>query len=192
MLVFDASASMAGSTWDMTGFKTRYDIVRAALADVLPRVDQARNLGLMIYGPGAHSCHNIDLRVPPGRNSAERILRDIDRTRPKGRTPLVAAVRHAAELLDYKNKSAVIVIITDGEDTCGGVPCEAARALAALARDMTIHVIGYAPAAAQNDARGSQCFASSTGGLYIDVETTDELVAALRKTMTCPQLSRTD
>jgi Ca-activated chloride channel family protein len=43
---------------------------------------------------------------------------------PAGKTPLVGAVRQAAELLDYRTEKGVVVLVTDGEETCGGEPCE--------------------------------------------------------------------
>ncbi len=189
MLVFDASASMAGASWDMRGFQTRYAAVRAALADVLPRVDRFRDLGLMVYGPGPLSCHNINLRLPPARHSAAQIMRGIDSTSPAGRTPMASAVRQAAELLDYRNKPGVIVLITDGEDTCGGMPCDLARMLKETGRDTTVHVIGYVSRGSGGPVSSAQCLATTTGGLYITAETTDELVAALKQTLACPKLS---
>jgi hypothetical protein len=35
----------------------------------------------------------------------------------------------------------------------------------------------------------ARCLADATGGLHIEVETTDDLVAALSKTLGCPQVS---
>ena len=41
----------------------------------------------------------------------------------------VLAVRQAAEVLDYRNKPALIVVLTDGEETCGGAPCDIGKEL---------------------------------------------------------------
>lgn len=193
IIVFDSSASMADRSWDMTGLRSRHASVRAALAEVLPRVEGIRAMGLIVYGPSQHSCHSIDLRVTPSRYSAARILENIDRTAPAGRTPLTAAVRQAAELLDYRKKPAVVVLVTDGEESCGGSPCATARKLASMGRDLTIHVIGYAPGRI-DDMQGFEagCMAKNTKGLYVTTKTTNELVAALRKTLSCPQLSMAD
>lgn len=190
MLVFDASASMAGRAWDNTGFKTRYASVRAALATVLPEVDRVRDLGLIVYGPGPLSCSNVALKFPPVRNAAKRIMADIDKTIPAGRTPLASAVSQAADLLDFRNQPATIVVITDGEDTCGGVPCALAETLAREGVGLKIHVIGYAPENSGASAAGSQCLATATGGVYVTARTSEELVAALRETLSCPQMSR--
>ena len=83
------------------------------------------------------------------------------------------------------------MLLTDGEETCGGDPCALARELSAGGSHLTVHVIGYRAW----DAEGfgmlqSRCLADATGGLYISVQTTDELVAALEKTLGCPIVSR--
>ncbi|PPC87047.1 MAG: hypothetical protein CTY39_03600, partial [Hyphomicrobium sp.] len=52
----------------------------------------------------------------------------------------------------------------------------------------TVHVIGYRmkEAAGLNGFFEARCLAEQTGGIYVTVETTEQLVEALRKTLTCP------
>ena len=49
----------------------------------------------------------------------------------------------AAEVLDYRNKPGVVVVVTDGEETCGRSPCELGEQLHAAALQLAVHVIGY-------------------------------------------------
>jgi Ca-activated chloride channel family protein len=189
MLVFDASGSMSGTDWGK-GFAPRIARVKEALELVLPRVTPVRKVGLIIYGPGPYNkCDNIELRLAPARYSTQRIMKDINELSPAGRTPLTAAVRHAADVLSFREKPAVIVLLTDGEETCGGSPCQIARLLKSQGADLTIHVIGYAPKGAGDAVWKSRCMAEDTGGVYVSVGTTEELVEALQKTMGCPLLS---
>lgn len=192
MLVLDASGSMAGT--DMNTMKPHIAKVRDALAAVVPAVAPRRHLGLMVYGPGpAESCSNIELRLAPGPNSAETILGEINGVVPAGQTPLTAAVLRAAEALRFRKKPAVVVLLTDGEETCGGDPCRVARELKAEAYALTIHVIGFKVAGAATwlaPGTGSACMATETGGLAISAHDKDELIEALRKTLTCPLYSQ--
>ena len=48
---------------------------------------------------------------------------------PAGKTPLTSAVEQAAEVLNYRSKPGVIVVVTDGEETCGGSPCALGKQL---------------------------------------------------------------
>jgi Ca-activated chloride channel homolog len=196
ILVFDSSGSMAGPGFgEMT--TTRIEKVRQALRHVLPSVAPVRNLGLIVFGPGAHandSCANIELRLRPGRNSAERIMAELNSVQPYGQTPLTGAVQEAAKVLRYRERPAVIVLLTDGEETCGGNPCALAQMLKRDSADLTVHVIGYMTGHTSGmPARyATRCLPEQTGGLYITTETTDELIAALQKTLGCALLSGLD
>ncbi len=189
--MFDASGSMAGT--DMNTVTPHIAKVRDALAAVLPNVAPVRNLGLMIYGPGAGpKCDNIELRLKPAANAAERIMGEVNAVIPAGQTPLTASVRQAAEALKYRDTAAEIVLLTDGEETCGGDPCVLAKALKGAAKNLTIHVIGYRVRnlPAFDSPFTSRCLADETGGLYLQAESKDELIAALQKTLGCPFTTR--
>jgi Ca-activated chloride channel family protein len=60
--------------------------------------------------------------------------------------------------------------------------------------DLTVHVIGYMTAHTSGmPARyATRCLPEQTGGLYITTETTEELIAALQKTLGCALLSGLD
>jgi Ca-activated chloride channel family protein len=194
MIVFDASGSMAGTDLSVSPVAPRIAKVRKAFAKVLPAVAALRNLGLIDYGPGPYNrCDNIELQFEPAPNAAGPIQSIVDSLVPAGRTPLTSAVREAARVLRFPKKPGMIVLLTDGEETCGGDPCALARDLSAAGSHLTVHVIGYR---ARDSSEGfgilqARCLADATGGLYISVETTDELVAALEKTLGCPIVSRT-
>lgn len=193
MLVFDASGSMAGT--DMNAVRPHIATVREALGTVLPEVTPRRDLGLMVYGPGPHaSCKNIELRLKPGANSAAAIMHEVNALVPAGQTPLTAAVREAAEELRFRDKPAVVVLLTDGEESCSGDPCAMARKLRNEASNLTIHVIGFKVRGSTwlKPELGSQCMAEETGGLSITARDKDQLVDALRETLTCPLFSRAD
>lgn len=195
MLVFDGSGSMSGNErLGIGSVVTRIDKVRKALGDVLPAVAPLRRLGLVTYGPGPYNrCDNIELNLRPTPDAAATIMDKIDSIIPAGPTPLTAAVEAAAVALDIRNKPGVVVLLTDGEETCGGNPCALAKRLKAEAKDLTIHVIGYrmkdfswTGGAGLMDMR---CLAEATGGTYTSPDTSEELVAALSKTLGCPNLT---
>jgi Ca-activated chloride channel family protein len=114
MIVFDASGSMTGMGFGETAVR-RIEQVRRALAEVQPVVAPTRNLGLVVFGPGKRdACENVDLKLRPGPNSAARIMSEVDLLQPYGQTPLTSAVGAAAEVLQFREKPAVIVLLTDG------------------------------------------------------------------------------
>ncbi|SFJ50134.1 vWA domain-containing protein [Jannaschia pohangensis] len=202
MVVFDGSASMAEIGFD-TGETNRITDARAAMARVMPDVEDFRRIGLVTYGPGPEgSCEGIRLRFPPIESAAARMIAEIDALEPTGLTPLTDAVERAAEVLDYRLKPAIVVLVTDGNETCGGRPCALGRALEATGADLTVHVIGYKAESdffswdnpeADEVARGdtvAKCLSDTTGGQFVATDTVDELVEALRATLGCALVGR--
>lgn len=187
MFIFDASGSMG--TTDLTAKEPHIERVKRALHRIVREIPPSRRVGLIIYGEGAYNrCDSIALKVRPQQDAGPTIVAEVDKVQPAGRTPLTESIRNAADILEYRHNPSVIVLLTDGEETCGGKPCELAEALMSDAADLTIHVIGYRhrDAAGLGAVFGARCLAERSGGLYLSVETEDELVEALRKTLTCP------
>jgi Ca-activated chloride channel family protein len=192
VIVFDASKSMAASAGDNTGLR-RIDAVRGALARILPRVAPKRRLGLITYGPGSRpACVNVALELRPTINAAAAIMARVDRLKPDGRTPLTRAMQRAAEALDFRNQPGTIVLLTDGEETCGGNSCQLARQLKAEGARTTVHVISYkiASAIGSDGTFVSRCLADETGGIYAGTNTADEVAAALDTALACPLISQ--
>jgi Ca-activated chloride channel family protein len=160
MLVFDASGSMSGNGWgygsENPSAVSRIDKVCLALAKILPRVTRIRRVELITYGPGPYQQCNVQLDLKPTANAADRILAAVDALTPAGKTPLSQAVAQAADVLDYRAKPGLIVVLTDGEETCGGKPCELGKALHKDAFQLTIHVIGLRVRGAHLDRRAKR------------------------------------
>ncbi len=187
MFVFDASGSMG--TTDFSLKEPHIARVKRALRQVLPEIPASRRMGLIVYGEGAYNkCDSIALRLRPQTNAGPIIMAEVEKVTPAGRTPLTQSVQDAAVVLNYQSRPSVIVLLTDGEETCGGKTCDVARMLKKSSADLTIHVIGYRnkEAGGLSATFGARCLAEETGGQYISVETTEQLVDALRKTLTCP------
>ena len=101
-------------------------------------------------------------------------MQEVNALNPAGKTPLTAAVKNAAEVLDYRHKPGVIVVLTDGEETCGGSPCNLGKELHASAVQLTVHIIGYRLKGlswtGEQSILDAKCLAEATGGLYIGAE----------------------
>lgn len=197
MLVFDGSASMAELGLNLDTPK-RIDDARLALQRAMPQIAPVRRVGLITYGPGPeNSCEGINLKFPPVADAAGPVLEAIDMLDPNGLTPLTEAVREAAEVLNYRTNPGIVVLVTDGNETCGGRPCALGAELAATSADLTVHVIGFRvvadPFAWDSPEDGvykdgssvARCISDQTGGMYVATETVDDLARALRQTLGC-------
>ncbi len=197
MLVFDASGSMSGNGWGYGSENptavSRIDRVRIALAEILPRITRFRRVGLITYGPGPYQTCNVQLDLSPAPSAAQRILDAVNGLTPAGQTPLSKAVAQAARVLDYRAKPGVIVVLTDGEETCGGKPCDLGKELRKDGLQLTVHVIGLRVKGitwtGEQVVVETRCLAEETGGLYTTVETEEELTDALEKTLGCPMVT---
>lgn len=194
MIVFDASGSMAGNTVQgLFSDKTRIGEVRAALAEVLPGVTRFRRVGLITYGPGPYQQCNVRLNFPPEPRASQRILRVVNAINPAGKTPLVNAVVTAAKIFEHVSAPGTIVLLTDGEETCGGEPCELGKLMKKRSEQLTVHVVGYQLRSFRwtgpQSFLDTKCLAEETGGLYITANNRQDLIEAFRKTLGCPMMS---
>jgi Ca-activated chloride channel family protein len=195
MIVFDASGSMSGVVGGGIATPvTRIDEVRSALAQVLPSATKFRRVGLITYGPGPYNQCNVHLDLKPVANAAEPIMRAVNALTPAGKTPLTSAVEQAAGVLEFRAKPGLIVVVTDGEETCGGSPCALAKQLHEEADQLTIHIIGYRTKGAswtgEQNILDAHCLPDQNNGLFISAETEEDLVGALEKTLDCPMISQ--
>lgn len=204
MIVFDGSGSMAEIGFNLLD-EPRIFEARRAIHDSIPQIAAVRRLGLLIYGPGRPQvCGHIDLRFGPRTSAAEPIISAVDRLQPAGETPLTEAVARAADVLDYRERPGVIVLLTDGKETCDGKPCVLAATLAAEAKNLTVHVIGFK---VRDDHFGwddpqdedyeprvtvARCLADRTGGTYASAETLQELTDALSRSLGCQLIGTRD
>ena len=194
MIVFDASGSMAGNLGQgiMTE-KPRIFEVRRALSRVLPNVTQYRKVGLITYGPGPYRQCNVQLDLRPIADATEPIMTVVSGLNPAGKTPLTEAVEQAAEVLDHRRKPGVVVLLTDGEETCDRDPCALGKKLLATSSNLTVHVIGFQMKnftwMGESSVLDVKCLAQETGGLYISAENEEDLVKAFQQTLGCPMMS---
>jgi Ca-activated chloride channel homolog len=87
----------------------------------------------------------------------------------------------------------LIVVVTDGEETCGGSPCELRKQLHAEVTRLTVHVISLRVRGlswmGEQSVLDAKCLAEQNGGLYLTAETQDELKDAVEKTLGCPMVT---
>ncbi|MEO7222902.1 MAG: VWA domain-containing protein, partial [Devosia sp.] len=174
IVILDASGSM----WAQIDGKTRIEIARDTLKDVLSGVPAELELGFMAYGHRTKGdCTDIELLVPPEAGTADLIISAAMSLNPRGKTPLSDAVRQAAEELKYTEDQATVVLITDGIETCAADPCALATELEAAGVDFTVNVVGFGMT--KEEGATVQCLADLTGGKYLSADDEDGLKDAI-------------
>ncbi len=178
IIVFDASGSM----WAQIEGKTRIEIAKETISSVLSTFPADRELGLMAYGHREKgSCEDIELMVPPATGTAGAISAAVEKINPKGKTPISAAVKRAAEELRFTEDKATVILVTDGLETCNADPCALGNELEKAGVDFTAHVVGFG--LTEEEGKKVACLAENTGGKYIQASDANSLKDALTATV---------
>lgn len=178
VIVLDGSGSM----WAQVDGKARITIARETLGEVLASMPDDLELGLMTYGHREKgNCDDIEMLVEPATGTAEAIVAAAEDINPKGKTPLSAAVRLAAEALRFTEDKATVILVTDGLETCEVDPCALGSELEAQGVDFTTHVLGFG--LSDEEGRQVACLAENTGGRYLSAQNGADLVEALTTTV---------
>jgi hypothetical protein len=164
------------------GNSTRLDTARAVLRNLIAKLPDNASVGLRLYGHRydsifVRSSTDTQLVVPVQSLNREALLKQIDGVSPRGQTPLVYSTLQAAE--DLKSVGGgTIVLVTDGEESCGGKPREAGPKIAALGVPVRLFIIGFT-LTGKRIANDLMAFAQPTGGRYYVAADGPQLAAAL-------------
>ncbi|AJF63538.1 VWA domain-containing protein [Streptomyces vietnamensis] len=181
-LVLDVSGSMRAK--DIDG-KSRMSAAKQAFNEVLDAVPEEVRLGIRTLGadyPGndrKRGCKDTRALYPVGPLDRTEAKTAVATLAPTGWTPIGPALLGAADDLGKDGATKRIVLITDGEDTCGVDPCQIARQIAAEGIHLVIDTLGLVP-----DAKTRQqlaCIAEATGGTYTSVHHTEDLAGRVKQ-----------
>ncbi len=182
MLVLDVSGSM----WGQIDGKTKIDIARDVLKNLVSDWPDDTEVGLVVYGHSQKGdCSDIEVLVPPGPLDPAGLVQKISTLVPVGKTPLSDAVRLGADALKFTENKSTVVLISDGKETCDRDPCALGLELEKLGVDFTAHVIGF-DVASREDQDSLRCLAENTGGDFLVATNSGELREALEKTAKPP------
>lgn len=179
MFVLDTSTSMR----ETLDGRAKIDVAKEVLVEVLSSLPDGMNVGLRMFG----GCGTSRVVVPLGplvKSTLEAQVASID---TGGATPLAYTLRLVRDE-DFENfpDSKVIVLISDGAETCEGVfePVRVAESFKSAGIDLRVHVVGFAIGGNPQARESLEQIASATGGIYVEAESTEQLRAALLASVT--------
>lgn len=187
ILVLDASGSM----WGRLQGKAKIELAREAVDAMLGAWPPDQALGLVAYGHRRKGdCADIETLRPPDGFDAQAMRGAVNALTPKGMTPITAAVRQAAEQLKFTEQKAIVILVSDGEETCNADPCALGAELEKLGVDFTANVIGFD--LPEGRAREQlRCLAANTGGRYVEARDAAGLTEALGEVAAAPPAATT-
>jgi Mg-chelatase subunit ChlD len=181
-IVVDASRSM----WGQIDGVSKMQIAKETLEEVSYWLPEDLDLALRAYGNTSASesndCADSGLLVPFSELNRDPIRHAIAGLKPTGQTPIAYALNQAGSDFGVLDSDRAIVLVSDGIESCGGDPVEAARAL--REQGIIVHLIGFGMGnAADEDAASLRAVATASGGRYVTAGSAEELKAALAQTV---------
>jgi len=193
-LVMDASGSMNAK---LPEGATRIDAAKAAIADLVAKLSGDTRLALRVYGhqspTQAKNCQDTALLVgfDSVASNKSALVAAARSVRAQGYTPITYVLKLAAEDLARENSaSRVVVLVSDGRETCAADPCATAKALADADARLVVHTVGLGVDAAARYQL--QCIANVARGIYVGADSTANLAAALGRTAEAPARKTTE
>ena len=181
-IVVDASRSM----WGRMGGEPKMSVAKNILQDVSYWFPEDLDLALRAYGSTSPSsdndCADSTLLVPFGEENREPIRQSIAGLRPLGQTPIAFALNRAAGDFGSLQEDRAVVLVTDGIESCGGDPVQAAREL--REQGIMVHLIGFGLGnAADEDTASLRAVADASGGRFVTAGSAEALKDALAATV---------
>ncbi|UCF09727.1 MAG: VWA domain-containing protein [Candidatus Bipolaricaulota bacterium] len=179
LIVLDTSSSMS----DPFEGSTKIDIAKGVLIDLLPIIPNGANVALRAFQRRCETTRLIAPMQPLDRGFIQSQIATIDAA---GLTPLAYNIQQARSDFDHVVGSNLIVLLSDGRDTCGGQPAHAARQLIESGLEVVIHVVGFDLANDPGAREQLEEIAAVGGGVYRSADTSEELRNALRASLEVP------
>lgn len=180
-LILDASGSMLQR---LEG-KRRIEIARSVLTDLVNETIPAGTmLALRVFGHRKPDACDTDLAVPLQPLERGKVASVIQSTQAMNlaRTPIGESLARVADDLESVKGQKLIILITDGEETCDGDPADSIAELKAAGHDVRVNIVGFAIDDAALEAE-FESWARMGGGLYFNAGSAKELDQALKDAM---------
>lgn len=132
LFLLDGSGSMLAG-WGDTNRITAAKELLGDLVDSLkanPKLELALRVYGHLYRRSSQNCKDTRLEVGFGKSNHNQIINELKTIEPKGTTPIAYSLEQAANdfpsTAGYRN---IVIIITDGIESCDGDPCAVSLAL---------------------------------------------------------------
>ena len=181
-IILDASGSMLAP---LDG-RRKIDTAHESLDRLIEKLPDTTNVALRTYGHRrAGDCGDIELIVPLAALDRPALTSRISAINPvsNGMTPIGLSLQQVADDLKGARGDMVVVLVSDGEETCASDPAQIAAQLHADNPRLRIDVIGFNIGPEDSRARLS-AIAKGGGGSYFDASDAAQLAAALQQAVT--------
>jgi hypothetical protein len=136
------------------------------------------------FGHKTPDACDTDLEIPVQPLNRDRVTGIIQQTNAMNlaKTPIGESLALVAQDLEDVTGQKLIMLITDGEETCEGDPAAAIRGLKEAGHDVRVNIVGFA---IDDEGLKSQfeSWAREGGGLYFNASSSQELAEAVDRAL---------
>lgn len=181
--ILDASGSMRAAM----GGKTQMDVAKESIRSALELLPSDVFVALRVYAHRVEqadkvgSCQDTELMIPFSPLDKAAFTARLMAIQPKGYTPIGYSLREAGKDLSaggVREADRVLILVSDGEETCGTDPVQVVKDLQAQGIKFKLHAVGF-----NVDARAQaqlKSIAQAGGGQYYDARDASGLAHSLK------------
>ncbi len=151
--------------------RRRIDAAKQAAGKVIAELPSDIDIGLVVLRD-CPAATKVGFYPPAQRR---RLQRQIAAIHPLGGTPLGDAVAKAGEMINGVDRQALMVVISDGQESCGVNPCAIGRRISRVKPKLTINVVDILGTGA------GTCLAQVTGGRVFTAQNANEIKTMLKR-----------
>lgn len=182
LFILDFSNSMS----EYLEGKSKADMMVETVKNLLPSINKNSMVGLRIYGhkmgfTPIEACRASTLLVPISKINTASINTALDKSHPKGMTPITYSLKQAIkyDFAGIKGKKHII-LLTDGGENCDESPCKFVMELIRTRKDIVIDVIAF-NIDDEEDLDQLKCTSLVTSGKFYTANTAAELAKSLEE-----------
>ncbi len=178
IFVLDGSGSMDES---IPGAGSRMAAAKRSIGTVVQNLHKDIRAGLVSFS----DCGATARSPFYGADERPTLLGEVNAVSPERNTSLAASIARGGGAAPSRSPS-IMVVVSDGGDTCGGDPCAAARAAKAAKPDLTINVIDLSGG---TDGGVLRCVADAGGGRVFTPSSAGQMSTQLQQATGQPDAS---
>jgi hypothetical protein len=183
-VILDASGSMLQRIAGERRIEIARDALTRLVTDIIPA---GTPFALRVFGHREPDSCRTDLEIPLSAlnaSSAAATIRGVQAMN-LARTPIGASLRLVQSDLANATGTRLVVLVTDGEETCDDDPLAAIAELRGAGIEVRVNVVGFA--IDEHQLREQfESWARAGGGLYVEAADREELERAMAVTVEVP------